>query len=300
MKKRGFSNKILITFAVLTVVFFLGLYSPSHLLPFSVEVGFTQPTPPKAAIVDQGSLAPTSGPNPVFVKKATAILKEAGFSVDYYPGEEVTVKFYRNLPTYGYDLIIERTHSDMHYPESNISASASNSPKKGYLCIFTNEPLDRTKVKKHLFDVKNKRLIGCGYKKGDKKRGDLYFGITPTFVTQSMRGKFDGTTVIMMGCEGLKNNSMAKAYIQKGCKAYTSWNGPVSSDHADKATISLLQHLLLEKLPIKEAVVETMRKVGSGTTYKSVLLFYPIYAKELQSLIDTYKSIGIQIKYDPP
>jgi len=101
-----FSNKILITLGVLTIIFFLGLYFPFYILPFSVNVGFTQPSLPKAAIVDQGSLAPTAGPNPVFVKKATAILKEAGFSVDYYPGEEVTVEFYRNLPTYGYDFII--------------------------------------------------------------------------------------------------------------------------------------------------------------------------------------------------
>ena len=118
-KKRYFSNKILITFSVLTIVFFLGLYSPFYNLPFSVNVGFTQPTPPKAAILDQGSLAPTSRPNPVFVKKATSILKEAGFSVDYYLGEEVTVEFYRNLPNYGCDFIIERTHSAMYNPNKS-------------------------------------------------------------------------------------------------------------------------------------------------------------------------------------
>jgi hypothetical protein len=133
-KKRYFSNKILITFAVLTIVFFLGLYFPFYTLPFSVEVGFTQPTPPKAAIVDQGSLAPTSRPNPVFIKKATAILEEAGFSVDYYPGEAVTVEFYRNLPNYGYDFIILRTHSSIYNPNkskkldstSNVSLRINN------------------------------------------------------------------------------------------------------------------------------------------------------------------------------
>ena len=279
-KKKYFSNKILVTYGVLTIVFFLGLYFPFYTLPFSVNVGFTQPTPPKAVIVDQGSLAPTSGPNPVFIKKATAILKEVGFSVDYYPGEEVTVEFYRNLPNYGYDFIIDRTHSAMHYPKSYISVSAFSLPKKGHLCIFTNEPLDRIKIKKYLFDVQNARLIGCGYKKGGEKKGDLYFGITPCFVMLSMRWRFDGTTVIMMGCDGLKDDRMAKAYIKKGCKVYISWSGLVSSDYSDKATICLLKHLLREKLPVKKAVTETMREVGSDPKYKSVMQFYPIEAED--------------------
>ena len=276
-KKRYFSNKILITFGVLTVVFFLGLYFPFY--TFSVKVGFTQPSPPKAAIVDQGSLAPTTGPNPVFVEKATGILKEAGFNVDYYPGEEVTVEFYRNLPNYDYDLIIVRTHSAMLNPNKYKKLdSASNFPKESYLCIFTNEPVNEKKVEKYYFDVVNKRLIGSFYKKGDEMKGDLYFGISPCFVTLSMRWKFDDTIIIMTGCDGLKKERMAKAYIQKGCKVYISFSGLVSADYTDKTTIYLLQHLLLEKLPVKEAVGETMREVGPDPTYKSVLGFYPIEA----------------------
>ena len=275
-KKRNFSNKILITSGILTIVFF-GLYFPFYTLPLFVNVGLTQPTPPKAAIVDQGSLAPTSRPNPVFVKKATAILKEAGFSVDYYPGEEVTVEFYRNLPNYGYDFIIERTHSAMYNPKKSKKLdSILNSPKKSHLCIFTNEPVTREKVEKYRFDVVNDRLIGSFHKKGDEKRGDIYFGISPCFVMLSMRWRFDGTTVIMMGCDGLKDDRMAKAHIKKGCKVYISWSGLVSSDYSDKATICLLQHLLREKLPVKKAVKETMREVGPDPKYKSVLGFYPI------------------------
>jgi len=158
--------------------------------------------------------------------------------------------------------------------------STSDSPKESYLCIFTNEPVNEKKVEKYLFDVVNERLIGSFYKKGDEKRGDLYFGITPCFVMLSMRWKFDDTTVIMMGCDGLKKERMAEAYIKKGCKVYISWSGLVSSDYSDQATICLLQHLLRERLPVKKAVTETMGEVGPDPKYKSVMRFYPIEAED--------------------
>ncbi|GAG23053.1 unnamed protein product, partial [marine sediment metagenome] len=66
------------------------------------------PSGPRAVIVDQLSL---SQRNPDFTASATDILEQADYTVDYFPGEQVTVDFYRNLPTHGYDLIILRVHS---------------------------------------------------------------------------------------------------------------------------------------------------------------------------------------------
>lgn len=50
-------------------------------------------------------------PNQTFIDQITEILEQAGYTVDYYPGEEVTVEFYGNLPTHGYRLTILRVHS---------------------------------------------------------------------------------------------------------------------------------------------------------------------------------------------
>src|SRR3972149_8656122 len=58
-----------------------------------------------AAIVDQLSL---TQPNPEFVSSARGILAEAGYGVDYFPGEQGTVDLYRTLPERHYDLIILR------------------------------------------------------------------------------------------------------------------------------------------------------------------------------------------------
>src|SRR4030042_5205318 len=81
----------------------------------------------KAAIVNHLS---TSHPNQAFVKECSDILKESGYAVDYYKGEEVTVEFYRNLPTLGYDLIVFRAHST--YIQKYLS-----------LAIFTSEPYSK-------------------------------------------------------------------------------------------------------------------------------------------------------------
>ncbi len=65
--------------------------------------------PPKAAIVDQLSL---TVPNPDFARDARATLEQAGYEVDYYPGEDVTVDFDRQFPFLNYDVIVFRSHAD--------------------------------------------------------------------------------------------------------------------------------------------------------------------------------------------
>ncbi|TET88142.1 MAG: hypothetical protein E3J34_00925, partial [Dehalococcoidia bacterium] len=52
-------------------------------------------------------------PNQAFIDKMTQVLEAYGFKVDTYQGDEVTVDFYRQLPTYGYNLIIFRAHSGL-------------------------------------------------------------------------------------------------------------------------------------------------------------------------------------------
>ena len=61
----------------------------------------------RAAIVDQLGL---TDPNPAFAQAETDVLQKAGYTVDYYPQEQVDVDFYRQLPQQNYTLIIFRVH----------------------------------------------------------------------------------------------------------------------------------------------------------------------------------------------
>jgi len=216
---------------------------------------------PRAAIVDHLSL---TCPNQTFIETATAILAQAGHIIDYYPSEQVTVEFYRNLATYEYGLIILRVHSAAFGQQGT---QIVENP----VAFFTSEPYSRHK---YLYEQLTEQIGKAHFVDSEAS----YFGIFPDFVKSSMNGKFKNTIIIMMGCDGLTNTAMAQALVEKGAKAYISWNASVSASHTDTATISLMQHFLLEGHTLSDAVAETMQEVGPDPAYKSELVVYPVEA----------------------
>jgi hypothetical protein len=75
----------------------------------------------------------------------------------------------------------------------------------------------------------------------------------------------------MMGCDGLRSQRTAEAFLGRGAGAFVSWTKPVSASHTDTATQMLLRHLLLESLPLEEAVQKTAAEVGPDPTYDGEL-----------------------------
>lgn len=234
------------------------LYSSLNLNPSGANAPQTSEF--RVAIVDLLSL---TEPNQTFVQTATNILEKAGFTVDYYRGEEVTVEFYRNLPAHGYGLIILRVHSAL---------GPDMSPP---LALFTSEPYSKTK---HIYEQLTDQLVSVAFYEGEKPKEPSYFGITPEFVKYSMNGRFQKAIIIMMGCNGLTYTGMAEAFIEKEAKVYISWSDSVLASHTDLATIHLLQHFLIEKRTLKESVRETFKEIGFDPSYKSLLIYFPLEA----------------------
>jgi hypothetical protein len=223
---------------------------------FLVLKGSTVDGSPKIAIVDQLS---AQWPDPAFNQTAQAILNQTGLKVDYYPSEDVTVDLYRTLPSHNYKLIIFRVHS---------TSETGSKDLPPWVVFFTSENYSNTNYVSEQVDM---RLVYVKF----PDVSQLYFGITPTFVQNSMEGTFNGTTIIAMGCEGLNKTTMAEAFIQKGAKAFISFNGPVQEEYTDNATVYLLRHLITENQTIQDAVKDTMNDVGPDPEYKSILLYYP-------------------------
>lgn len=215
--------------------------------------------PPTAAIVDQLSLTYPGGD---FLDRATATLESAGYAVDYYPGEVTDVDFYRKLPVLGYDLIIFRNHAD------RLLATTPEGEKFDEVILFTSEPFQRERF---LDEQAKNRLVISRYYEG----GDPYYGISSRFVKDSMIGDFHGATIIMMGCEGLLNDSTAKAFIDRGASSYISWNESVTATHTDAAGERLLELLIDDGLSPRDAAAETMKELGPDPAYGSTLLAYP-------------------------
>lgn len=208
----------------------------------------------RAAIVDHLSL---TYPNQTFIQTATTILEQGGYAVDYYPGKNVTVDFYRDLATHGYRLIILRVHSAL--------GGAGHPP----LALFTSELYDKTR---YFYEQLAGQLQIVLFNEGLDK-GTKYFGVMPSFITSSLNGRFDNATIIMMGCDGLAYNDTANAFIEKGASAVIGWTSSVSADHTDQATACLLQHLMTERQTIKQAVENTKKQVGPDPTYFSQLTY---------------------------
>jgi hypothetical protein len=219
--------------------------------------------PPRAVIVDQLDL---TFPDPAFRQEATALLEQAGYAVDYFPGEQVTVDLFRHLPDQGYKYVILRVHSTAVLREEGQAASTDKP------VFFTGQPYTRTE---YLDEQRGKYLAGVHYSEDDP---DYHFGITPEFISKRAKGDFDGATVILMGCDALTSDVAAAAFVDRGAKEVIGWNGWVSADHTDAATERLLRYLLVEKRTPSEAVARAMADVGPDPSYGSKLVLYPAEA----------------------
>ncbi len=215
--------------------------------------------PLRAAIVDQLDL---TFPNQLFREEATQTLEAAGYEVEYVPGELVTVDYYRELATHDYDLIVLRIHAAR-------SQTANGEQPIQIAELFTSE---RFTTGKHIYEHQTGQ-VGVVYYDDPE---EAYFGIGPRFIVDSMIGEFDGTTIVMMGCNGLISEQMAEAFVRKGAGSFISWNDLVSVDHTDTATLNLLDHMLVENLSSSDAAAATMAEVGPDPYYDSILLSYPL------------------------
>ncbi len=86
-----------------------------------------------------------------------------------------------------------------------------------------------------------------------------------------MEGAFDDTLIVMMGCDGLRSQRTAQAFLDKGASAFVSWSQPVSASHTDAATERLLENLLREGLDASEAVGRTASEIGPDPFYDAEL-----------------------------
>lgn len=256
-KKREQSISLAVKVAILVFIISVsGFFLHSMLISSQQDQENTSETEPKAAIVDQLSL---TAPNQTFKETVTAMLAQAGYAVDYYAGEEVTVEFYKNLPTHGYNLITLRCHS------------ALNKGTHAPVCLFTSETYSQSKYVYEQLTGQVGKVTYLPFQEGDH----VYFGLSPKFVIKSMKGRFENTIIIMMGCYGLTYTGMAETFIEKGAKAYLSWNGSVLASHTDQATVELLKDMILKKQTIRQAVENTMKEVGPDPVCESPLIFYP-------------------------
>jgi hypothetical protein len=243
-------NTVVAFLALLMLIFNTTCSSPKQVTPTP------EPEGEKAALVDQIAL---TNPDPEFTDQALAYLEEAGFSVDIYEGEEITVEFYRTLPEKGYQLILFRTHA------TNV---LNETMPGGPVFLFTSELYEKDRyVKEQLAN-----RIGRARVLYDDN-APLYFAIVAGFVRYEMTGRFDDTLIIIGGCQSLGTLDLAQALLDRGASAVVGWNEWVDLSHNDKAILHLLRGLTTEKLTLEQAMRKTMNEIGPDPAYQSMLTY---------------------------
>lgn len=221
---------------------------------------YPQQSQPKAAIIDQLSSSKLSQvsryPNQTFITEAEELLHTRFLEVDYY-SNNATVDNYKALSSSGYKLIIWRAHSALDLESKYIAISTSERNGSKSYDQYSNEQLTLCTIT------------------GDQQS---YFAITPKFVEECMDGRFEDTVIILMSCNGLKSeyDKTAEAFIQKGAKAFISWDGWIDSSDNDYAINLLLQDLIIQNGTIGEAIAEAPEYA------------YPLYPQVGPSRLDYY------------
>jgi len=211
---------------------------------------------PMAAIIDQLSVLNS---NQTFLGQVTQQLEDYGFDVDLYEGEEITVDFYRELPQMNYQLIIFRAHSGLLSGEEGVVRITT---------LFTNETYSE---RKHYTDQLTDRVAKARI---DTKH-PMVFSIKDSFITKSMKGNFDNTIIIMMGCSCIAIDDLAQAFIEKGASTYLAWHATVGLGYVDQATPYLIEQLCGEQLTVAEAVRNTMQTIGADPMFGAKLKYFP-------------------------
>ena len=213
----------------------------------------------KAAIIDQLYLRE---PNPAFISQATSLLKSVGFDVDLWQGSQITVDFYRKLPSMGYRFILMRVHSGTLVEIKN--GQATEMPDT-YLFTAENYTASRYTADQ----LTNK----VSYAVMDDKSPNV-FAVNSKFMTDA-KGTFDNTVILAMGCESSRHTDLERAFIAKGASVYIGWNDVVTLDHVDKVTLDLLKNYCTGGMTITQGISQTMASLGHDPYYNSYLTFFP-------------------------
>jgi hypothetical protein len=203
---------------------------------------------------------------PKFTDAATAFLTSKGIHVDVYKDENVTVDLYKQLPAYGYNLIILRVHAGILQTDPTAPTF-----------LFTNEPYNAGSMWEEQLEG---QVLGGKIDPGNSSEQSL-FTIGPAFVAMSVEGNFNNSVVMLSSCFGLYTDQLADAFVKKGAKVFIGWDEKVALSQSDEACNLLLKVLIDEKMTVSKAVEKVITEVGEDKTYNSALKYYPKEAGNL-------------------
>ncbi len=220
---------------------------------------------PKAAIIDQ---LHNEKPNKNYQQNVTKYLESAGYEVDLYTTDDITVDFYKKLPSLNYEFIVIRTHS-LGIGEVEESSS-----------LFTGEIYE---VFDHIQEQYS-GLVGHGVpflpREVDELGGldalkdETYFVVGSKFIDELMLGTFPKSKIILAGCETTEGNHLVKSLLLRGASEVVGWDGLVSSRQNDEVIMQVLEETLVNGIELEDAVESVMKQYEQKLLTDTALSHY--------------------------
>lgn len=216
-----------------------------------------------AVIIDQ---LHNSIPNPEFQQKVKQYMQESGYKVDIYTTDDITVDFYKQLPSMNYDFIYIRTHS--------LEDLTSEKPT----FLFTGEKYDIEKytIEQLLGQVAKgspiyEQELSEILKNKESLTDKTYFLIGSKMIDELMVGSFPQSVIIIGGCESLGSYDLANSLISRGASAVIGWDRTINSNENDEVMLSFLEMILSENYDIPDAARLINEKYSPDMEFSSKL-----------------------------
>jgi len=221
----------------------------------------------KAAIIDQ---LHDDFPNQSFQQNLTEYFETAGYDVDLYITKDITVDFYKELPSLNYEFIVVRTHG---LGFGSVEKSAS---------LFTGEKYELYKHTKEQLAYQIGKGVPYSFdeaKKIDNENmsNQTYFVMGSKFVDELMVGEFPDSVIVLAGCDTMSNQLLSQSLIDRGASVVVGWDNTVLSDQNDIVTLAFLEKVLVNSEEVSEAVSSVMNEFSNYLDPIS-LKYYPMDA----------------------
>jgi len=217
-----------------------------------------------AAIIDQ---LHDSIPNKSFQQKALEYLENAGYDVDVYTTEDITVDFYKKLPSMNYKFIYIRTHSLEEVTKLQNSTF-----------LFTGEKYNVTKYIREQLSGQVARGIPIYEQElmelqesNELSEDKMYFVVGSKMINELMVGKFPQTVIVIGGCESIRSLDLAESLVFRGASVVIGWDRTIGSMENDLVMLALLEEVLINKIGIHDGIVSVMQEFGQDLQYSSKL-----------------------------
>ena len=223
---------------------------------------------PRAVIIDQ---LHRDFPNEDFQNTVTEYFEGAGYNVDLYTTDEITVDFYKELPSMNYDFIVVRAH-----------ALGRGVPAEEPGALFTGEKYTAHKYIKEQFLGHVSRGVTLlaaetqEIRNTDAMYDQTYFVIGSKMIDELMVGNFTNSTIILGGCETLQDPYLADSLLERGASEIIGWDNLVSARDNDNMMMLVLEQTLVYEVEIEEAVqfvnkefVDVIMEYHTNLVYRS-------------------------------